>query len=87
MFGLDAAFPAGFLALLAPWLRERPGQVAALVGTVLALTLTPITPPGVPIVAAGLGAVAALWVTPASRAPHDGPLGGDAADVVSGRIP
>ncbi len=62
--GLDAAFPAGFLALLAPWLRDRPGQVAALVGTALALLLTPISPPGVPVLAAALGAVVALRVTP-----------------------
>jgi predicted branched-subunit amino acid permease len=62
VFGLDAAFPAGFLALLAPWLRHRPGQVAALVGTALALLLTPVTPPGVPILAAALGAVVAMRV-------------------------
>jgi predicted branched-subunit amino acid permease len=62
-FGLDAAFPAGFLALLAPWLRRRSGQVAALVGTTLALALTPIAPPGVPVLAAALAAVVALRVT------------------------
>jgi predicted branched-subunit amino acid permease len=60
--GLDAAFPAGFLALLAPWLRTRPGQVAAGVGVAVALLLTPVAPPGVPILAAGLGAVVALRV-------------------------
>lgn len=56
-FGLDAAFPAGFLALLAPWLRTRAGQVAAVAGVLLALSLTPVAPPGVSIVAAGLGAL------------------------------
>lgn len=60
--GLDAAFPAGFLALLAPWLRHRRGRVAAAVGVLLALALTPVTPPGVPILAAGLGALVALRV-------------------------
>jgi predicted branched-subunit amino acid permease len=51
--GLDAAFPALFLALLAPQLRggRRPKQVAA-VGAVIALALTPVAPPGVPIIAA-----------------------------------
>jgi 4-azaleucine resistance transporter AzlC len=51
--GLDAAFPALFLALLAPQLRggTRPKQVAA-VGAVIALALTPVAPPGVPIIAA-----------------------------------
>jgi predicted branched-subunit amino acid permease len=58
--GLDAAFPAGFLALLAPWLRDRRGRVAAATGVLLALALTPLTPPGVPILAAGLGAVVAM---------------------------
>jgi predicted branched-subunit amino acid permease len=61
-WGLDAAFPAGFLALVAPWLRTRSGRVAAAVGVFLAVVLTPITPPGVPILAAGLGAVIALRV-------------------------
>jgi predicted branched-subunit amino acid permease len=63
--GLDAAFPAGFLALLAPWLRTKPGRIAAATGTLLALALTPITPPGVPIIAASLGAVVALRFAPA----------------------
>jgi predicted branched-subunit amino acid permease len=67
-FGLDAAFPAGFLALLAPWLRRRLGRVAALVGTTLALALTPIAPPGVPVLAAALGALIALRVTDAPAA-------------------
>jgi predicted branched-subunit amino acid permease len=59
-FGLDAAFPAGFLALLSPWLRTRAGRVAAVTGALLALALTPVAPPGVPIVAAGLGALLGL---------------------------
>ena len=62
VFGLDAAFSAGFLALLAPWLHSRAGKVAAVLGVVLALSLTPITPPGVPIIAAALGGVLALRV-------------------------
>ena len=75
-FGLDAAFPAGFLALLAPWLRTRAGQVSAAAGVGLALLLTPITPPGVPIVAAGLGAFAGLWLFPERAA-----AGGTDAEV------
>ena len=73
-FGLDAAFPAGFLALLAPWLRRRSGRVAALVGTTLALALTPVAPPGVPVLAAALGALVALRVTddPAAATQPDG---------------
>lgn len=62
LLGLDAAFPAGFLALLAPWLRTPRGRVAAGIGVVLALGLTPIAPPGVPIIAASLGGIVALWL-------------------------
>jgi predicted branched-subunit amino acid permease len=65
-FGLDAAFPAGFLALLAPWLRTPRGRTAAGVGAVLALALQPVAPAGLPIVAAALGAVVAMAV-PAQR--------------------
>jgi 4-azaleucine resistance transporter AzlC len=50
--GLDAAFPALFLALLYPMLRTRRTLITAAGGAALALALTPVTPPGVPIVAA-----------------------------------
>ena len=62
LLGLDAAFPAGFLALLAPWLRTPRGRTAAAIGVALALGLTPFAPPGVPIIAASLGGIIALWV-------------------------
>jgi predicted branched-subunit amino acid permease len=54
MLGLDAAFPALFLALLAPLLRAdgRVAIAAALIGAAIALTLTPLTPAGVPVIAA-----------------------------------
>jgi predicted branched-subunit amino acid permease len=82
-FGLDAAFPAGFLALLAPWLRTRQGRAAAGVGAGLALGLQPFAPAGLPIVAAAVGAVVALRVGPAGGgpAPEDGGSRG-----VSGRV-
>lgn len=52
-FGLDAVVPAAFLALLAPRLRsgtiERRVAVAA---ALIALVLIPLTPPGVPVLAA-----------------------------------
>jgi predicted branched-subunit amino acid permease len=62
LLGLDAAFPAGFLALLAPWLRTPRGRAAAAIGVALALGLTPVAPPGVPIIAASLGGIVALWL-------------------------
>jgi 4-azaleucine resistance transporter AzlC len=51
-FGLDAAFPALFLALVAPRLRERRALYAALLGGTLAAALISVVPPGIPIVAA-----------------------------------
>ena len=50
--GLDAAFPALFLALLVPQVRKRRALAAALTGGVLALVLVPVAAPGVPIIAA-----------------------------------
>lgn len=58
--GLDAAFPAGFIALAAPHLRQRRGRAAALAGAAIALVLLPLTPAGTPILAASLGVVPAL---------------------------
>lgn len=61
--GLDAAFPAGFVALAVPHLRTPRGRAAAIAGATIALLLMPLAPPGVPIVAAALGVVpAALFV-------------------------
>jgi 4-azaleucine resistance transporter AzlC len=61
-YGLDAMFPALFLALLVGQLDSRRARVAALSGGLIALVLTPVVPPGLPIVAAALGAVVALAV-------------------------
>jgi predicted branched-subunit amino acid permease len=50
-FGLDAAPPAAFLALLAPRLRAREPIAIALAAGVVALVLLPFVPPGVPLLA------------------------------------
>jgi 4-azaleucine resistance transporter AzlC len=60
--GLDAAFAASMLALLAPMLRRRDLRAAALAGAVIALLATPFTAPGVPILVAAGGALAARFV-------------------------
>ncbi|WP_051223522.1 AzlC family ABC transporter permease [Conexibacter woesei] len=60
--GLDAAFPALFAWLLRDQLRDRPGVLAALAGATIALALTPLLPPGLPVLAAGT-ACAAWGVT------------------------
>src|SRR5262245_9188260 len=58
--GLDAAFPALFLALLVPQLQSRRAVVAALLGGAIALALIPIAPPGVPIIAAAAASLIGL---------------------------
>ena len=58
--GLDGAFPALFLALLAPQLRAPRAAVAAAVGAVIALALIPVTPAGTPIVAASAACLLGL---------------------------
>jgi 4-azaleucine resistance transporter AzlC len=55
--GLDAMFPAAFLALLAPQLRRPGAPVAAVTAVIIALALVPIAPAGVPIIAALAGVV------------------------------
>ena len=50
--GLDAAFPALFLALLAGQLETGRRAIAALLGGVIAAALVPVAPAGIPIIAA-----------------------------------
>ena len=50
--GLDAAFAALFLALAVPYVPDRRALVAAALAIGIVLVLTPVTPAGVPIVAA-----------------------------------
>ena len=59
-YGLDAMFPALFLALLVGQLGDGRARAAALAGALIALLLTPVAPPGVPIIAAAAGALIAL---------------------------
>jgi predicted branched-subunit amino acid permease len=56
--GLDAAVGAAFLALLWPRLQGRLTATVALVAAGVALALTPVVTPGVPVLVAGLVAVA-----------------------------
>jgi 4-azaleucine resistance transporter AzlC len=57
--GLDAAFPALFVALLWPMLSGRHAVRCALGGAAIALLLAPFTPPGVPLAGA---AIVGLWL-------------------------
>lgn len=60
--GLDAAFPAGFIALAAPAFGHRRGIAAGAAGALIALLTTPFVRPGVPILLAAAGALIALAV-------------------------
>jgi 4-azaleucine resistance transporter AzlC len=55
VYGLDAAFPAAFVAMLWPLLAERRSARAALIGALVCLVLIPFAPVGVPILCAALG--------------------------------
>jgi predicted branched-subunit amino acid permease len=58
--GLDAMFPAFYLALLAEEMRNRSAIASALLGAAIALCLMPIAPPGVPVLAASAAALLGL---------------------------
>lgn len=60
--GLDSALPAALVGIVVPWLRDRDKRWAAVVGTAIALLLLPLTPAGVPVIAAGLGGVLAMFL-------------------------
>ena len=58
--GLDAIFPAFYLALLAEELSDRAALSSAVLGAAIALCLVPFAPPGVPVVAASAAALLGL---------------------------
>jgi predicted branched-subunit amino acid permease len=61
--GLDAIYPAFFLALLIGELRSsRPAQGVAVAGALIALVLVPLAPPGVPVLVASLASLYGLLV-------------------------
>jgi 4-azaleucine resistance transporter AzlC len=58
--GLDAAFPAFYLALLVGELRAGRAVAAAVLAVAIALILVPFVPPGVPVLAAAAAAFVGL---------------------------
>ncbi len=66
-FGLDALFPTFFLGILVADLRRPRARVAALLGAGVALVLVPLTPPGVPVLAASAAALVGLAQPEARR--------------------
>ena len=59
--GIDATIPAAFLGLIWNKLENASHRVVALIGAITALILIPITPAGIPVIAA---ASAIIWVRP-----------------------
>ena len=58
--GLDAIYPAFFLALLINELGDRRARLVALLGGIVALVLVPVAPAGVPVLAASLASLVGL---------------------------
>lgn len=61
-WGLDAAGPAVFLALLAPMLKTSTERAVAALALVLGLGFLPVLPAGVPVLIAALAAPVVLWM-------------------------
>ena len=59
--GLDAVYPAFFLALLIGEVRSARALGVAALGAVIALVLVPVAPAGVPVLVASLAALVGLW--------------------------
>jgi 4-azaleucine resistance transporter AzlC len=80
-FGLDAAFPAGFVAMVWPMLRTPRGRWAGSIGAGLCLVTVPFLPVGVPILCAATGVLVGwpeTWRGEPTQAPAaaDGDVGG-----------
>ena len=60
-YGFDAAAAAAFLGLLWPRLRDAEARWIGLTATVVALGAVPFAPAGVPVLAAGVVALASAW--------------------------
>lgn len=71
-FGLDAAFPVLFIAMLAPHLSTKAGKRAALFGGVTTVALAPWLPVGLPILVATLGTLFGLEPRALAETDKDG---------------
>jgi predicted branched-subunit amino acid permease len=83
-WGLDAAAAAAFLGLLWPRLAGREARLVAAGAVVVALALTPVTPAGVPVLAAGTVAVLVGWRGPRPALAQAAP---DAATADAATVP
>lgn len=62
--GLDAALPVMMLAILGRAFRDRASLRAAGAGALIGLALVPVAPPGIPVLAGTVGAMAPLLAPP-----------------------
>ena len=62
--GLDAIYPAFFLALLLVEIKSRRALGVAALGALIALALVPFAPPGVPVLVASLASLVGLRTSP-----------------------
>ncbi|HEX2415552.1 MAG TPA: AzlC family ABC transporter permease [Thermoleophilaceae bacterium] len=69
--GLDAIYPAFFLALMITEMSGRRALVVALAGAAIALALVPFTPAGVPVLVASVAALAGLTQSARDAAARD----------------
>jgi 4-azaleucine resistance transporter AzlC len=58
--GLDAVYPAFFLALVIAEAKDGRSRGVAALGALIALALVPVAPPGVPVLVASLAALVGL---------------------------
>lgn len=70
--GVDAAFPAGLLALLLPNLGGWDARRVALAGALVALATVPLLPSGLPVMLALAGLLLAGPAPPSKRGPEPG---------------
>jgi predicted branched-subunit amino acid permease len=72
-WGLDAMVPAAFLALLWPRLKSRSTVAVAVIAAVLAVVVSLVAPPGIPVLLGGVVAVVAALLSTRARAGSGGP--------------
>ena len=70
-WGLDAASPAVFLALLAPMLRNATERVTGGLAVLLVLGLLPVLPAGAPVLVAALAAPIVLFLKGRDKSTKD----------------
>jgi len=71
-FGLDAAFPAAYVAMVWPQLCTPRGRRAGILGAAICISLVPVLPVGVPILCAALAVLVGIAPEQSTSAPRAG---------------